>query len=102
MRRRGDLKSVGEQLTIPRLVIGGTHSGEGKTTPAGARPCGHEFHYSSCTPEQDNDAPYLIDGRPEGYTTGHLFASYMHLHFAGCPEVMARWLSQCGDSNPRK
>ncbi len=58
--------------------------------PAGTPLRGHEFHYSSCAPEDAADAAYTLDGRPEGYARGTLFASYQHLHFTGCPEVVER------------
>jgi cobyrinic acid a,c-diamide synthase len=58
--------------------------------PAGTRLRGHEFHYSSCAPEDAADAAYQLDGRAEGYAKGNLFASYQHLHFAGCPAVVDR------------
>jgi len=63
--------------------------------PAGVRLRGHEFHYSSSTPEAGEYAAYAIEERPEGYSRGNLFASYMHLHFAGCPQVVDHWLGVC-------
>lgn len=63
--------------------------------PAGTALCGHEFHYSSCEPETADEAAYTIDGAPEGVCRGNLLASYLHLHFAGCPQVVERWLSRC-------
>ncbi|MGO8685400.1 MAG: cobyrinate a,c-diamide synthase [Thermoleophilia bacterium] len=63
--------------------------------PRGATVRGHEFHYSSCVLESDADAAYLVDGAPEGYAAGNLFASYIHLHFAGYPAVVEHWLDRC-------
>ena len=77
--------------------------------PAGAGVRGHEFHYSSCeidragSPGAGPDtaaAPaghpaYLVDGAPEGYAAGDLFASYVHLHFAGYPALLDHWLERC-------
>ncbi|HEY3415247.1 MAG TPA: cobyrinate a,c-diamide synthase [Armatimonadota bacterium] len=62
---------------------------------AGDRVRGHEFHYSSCEPEEAENAAYQLDGRAEGICAGNLFASYLHLHFAGCPQVAAHWLTCC-------
>jgi cobyrinic acid a,c-diamide synthase len=59
--------------------------------PRGATVRGHEFHYSSCVLESDVEAAYLVDGVPEGYAAGNLFASYIHLHFAGYPAVGGPW-----------
>jgi len=55
---------------------------------------GHEFHYSSCAYDRLQTA-YLFDGKPEGYCHGNLLASYLHVHFAGCPEVVDHWLMRC-------
>jgi cobyrinic acid a,c-diamide synthase len=63
--------------------------------PRGATVRGHEFHYSSCVLESDVEAAYLVDGVPEGYAAGNLFASYIHLHFAGYPAVVEHWLDRC-------
>ena len=78
--------------------------------PAGAPVRGHEFHYSSCDIDRaagsaaspaDGRSPrpghpaYFIDGAPEGYAAGDLFASYVHLHFAGYPALLDHWLERC-------
>ena len=31
----------------------------------------------------------------EGYAAGDLFASYIHLHFAGYPALLGHWLERC-------
>ncbi len=66
---------------------------------------GHEFHYSSCRidrtgahgtgPHVAGHPAYLVDGAPEGYAAGDLFASYVHLHFAGYPALLDSWLERC-------
>ncbi|MBX5465448.1 MAG: cobyrinic acid a,c-diamide synthase, partial [Clostridia bacterium] len=68
--------------------------------PAGLRLRGHEFHYSALVdPLPEEAAAYRMwrpgaDGpaaaRPEGYARDHLFASYVHIHLAGHPEVAGR------------
>jgi cobyrinic acid a,c-diamide synthase len=62
---------------------------------AGAVARGHEFHYSSCALRDPSSAAYDLDGSPEGYADGDLFASYIHLHFAGCPDMLEHWLERC-------
>lgn len=61
---------------------------------------GHEFRYSECVIDRarvpGSSPAYLLDGRPEGFVCGDLFASYLHLHFAGCPAVTGHWLYRCG------
>jgi cobyrinic acid a,c-diamide synthase len=63
--------------------------------PAGTAVRGHEFHYSSCEIDNARRAAYLVDGSPEGYAAGDLFASYVHLHFAGYPALLDHWLERC-------
>ena len=62
---------------------------------AGALARGHEFHYSSCALRDPTSAAYELDGSPEGYAAGDLFASYIHLHFAGFPDLLEHWLERC-------
>jgi cobyrinic acid a,c-diamide synthase len=63
--------------------------------PAGESVRGHEFHYSSCELENARHPAYVVDGTPEGYAAGDLFASYIHLHFAGYPALLEHWLERC-------
>ncbi|MDI3317486.1 MAG: cobyrinate a,c-diamide synthase, partial [Bacillota bacterium] len=74
--------------------------------PAGLRLRGHEFHTSALAdplpeeaaayrmrparPPRDSREAREAEARVEGYARGRLFASYVHVHFAGYPEVAAR------------
>ena len=69
--------------------------GDSLLGPAGALVRGHEFHYSSCELADVRHAAYVVDGSPEGYAAGDLFATYIHLHFAGYPALLERWLERC-------
>jgi len=62
---------------------------------AGSVVRGHEFRYSSCAFDEGRPSAYICDGAPEGYAAGDLFVSYIHLHFAGCPELLEHWLGRC-------
>jgi cobyrinic acid a,c-diamide synthase len=66
---------------------------------AGETVRGHEFHYSAWE-DRPADLPpayYLIppeggrEARPEGACLGNLWASYVHLHFWGKPELAKRF-----------
>ncbi len=61
---------------------------------------GHEFHRSSLSQEAANPLYMLknYDGRSqktEGWQLHHLIASYVHLHFAGCPQIPQRFWQTC-------
>jgi cobyrinic acid a,c-diamide synthase len=68
--------------------------------PAGTVVRGHEFHYSSCALSRPSSPAYDLDGSPEGYAAGDLFASYIHLHFAGFPDLLEHWLDRCRSFSP--
>jgi len=62
--------------------------------PAGTRVRGHEFHRTQTTPSRGDNAAWLLDGTPEGWSldpadTGSptVHASYLHTHWAGHPEL---------------
>lgn len=69
--------------------------------PAGMRLVGHEFHYSYIegVPAEIPRAYLLFregeEGRPDGYVLGNLLATYLHLHFAACPEVARHFIERC-------
>jgi cobyrinic acid a,c-diamide synthase len=70
-------------------------AGDSLLGPAGVTVRGHEFHYSSCELENEQQPAYIHEDSPEGYAAGDLFASYVHLHFAGYPALLEHWLERC-------
>jgi cobyrinic acid a,c-diamide synthase len=62
---------------------------------------GHEFHYSKWIDRPDDLPPayHLLarsgqgEPRPEGAVVDNLWASYVHLHFWGKPELAARFVA---------
>ena len=65
---------------------------------------GHEFHFSSeCPPEPGRDYPRAFTFRrmrkaesyPAGYAKGNILGSYLHLHFAGCPQAAEHFVAAC-------
>jgi cobyrinic acid a,c-diamide synthase len=69
--------------------------------PAGTRARGHEFHYSTLDPVPDSVArAWRVEkrrggARVEGYVIGRTLMSYVHLHFASCPEAPHRFVDAC-------
>lgn len=73
---------------------------------AGMKVRGHEFHFSSV--QRDPDAPAdsaawrIVRHRTgtvqnAGYAGRNVLASYLHLHFAGCPEAARRFTESCAE-----
>jgi cobyrinic acid a,c-diamide synthase len=59
--------------------------------PAGTRVTGHEFHRTAVTPRAGVAPAWAWRGaEPEGFVAGGVHASYLHLHWAGHPEIASR------------
>jgi cobyrinic acid a,c-diamide synthase len=70
--------------------------------PAGARITGHEFHRTAVQPRSGlllspaaQAAWAWRDADPEGFVAGAVHASYLHLHWAGRPEIARRLVAAC-------
>ncbi|HEY7484627.1 MAG TPA: cobyrinate a,c-diamide synthase [Streptosporangiaceae bacterium] len=64
---------------------------------AGERVRGHEFHRTAVTPGYGaRPAWQWSPAGPEGFTTGYCLASYLHLHWAGNPQLATHFLEACG------
>jgi cobyrinic acid a,c-diamide synthase len=70
--------------------------------PAGTRLTGHEFHRTALTPAAGG-APAWTWAAPardapvtEGWVAGRVHASYLHLHWAGRPEIAGELVAACG------
>ncbi|WP_375430061.1 cobyrinate a,c-diamide synthase [uncultured Friedmanniella sp.] len=66
--------------------------------PAGARLTAHEFHRTHVEPAAGEHSAWLVEGQPVGFSadpagTGRptLHASYLHLHWAGHPQLAQRF-----------
>ena len=63
---------------------------------------GHEFHYSEWMHSNENASPaYAIkwrdgnDVRQEGFASGNVLASYIHVHFASNPALAQNFVNAC-------
>lgn len=75
---------------------------EGLFGSAGQKLRGHEFHYSKWELPAQDRAVYRISPRSDGerftldgYATGNLQASYIHLHFGQNPEIADQFVQTC-------
>jgi cobyrinic acid a,c-diamide synthase len=68
--------------------------------PEGARVRGHEFHRTACSPAAGpRPAWRWFDGErrtADGFVDGNVHASYLHLHWAGVPDIADRFVAACG------
>ncbi|MFE5797578.1 cobyrinate a,c-diamide synthase [Streptomyces sp. NPDC056503] len=73
--------------------------GDSVLAPAGARLRGHEFHRTVIEPGAGATPAWGLrqpEPRVEGFVRGGVHASYVHTHWAGAPEVAARFVGHCG------
>jgi cobyrinic acid a,c-diamide synthase len=73
---------------------------------------GHEFHYSTWDGEGkdgEGQSPALLvrrrrtgSERREGYASGLIHASYVHVHFHGCPWMARRFVRAAAKARPAK
>ena len=74
--------------------------GDSVLAAAGTRVSGHEFHRTAVTPPAGATAAWAWRGETgtvrEGFTAGSVHASYLHLHWAGAPELAHRLVAACG------
>lgn len=60
-------------------------------TRAGERVTGHEFHRTRIDPGHGPVPAWEVDGIAEGFAGPTLHASYLHTHWAGHPQLTARF-----------
>jgi cobyrinic acid a,c-diamide synthase len=57
----------------------------------GQRVTGHEFHRTEVVPTKGETPAWGWDRGQEGFTSASLHASYLHVHWAGYPELARRF-----------
>lgn len=60
-------------------------------TRAGEQVTGHEFHRTTVTPATTTTPAWEIDAQRVGFASPTLHASYLHTHWAGHPQLAARF-----------
>jgi cobyrinic acid a,c-diamide synthase len=76
-----------------RLTLGyrdATAPGDSALAPAGTQVRGHEFHRTAAEPAASAVPAWSVEGRPEGFVQHRVHASYLHLHWAGYPQLAQR------------
>jgi cobyrinic acid a,c-diamide synthase len=93
---------VSSSMPASRLVLGYREveaMTEGPLLRRGQRVRGHEFHWSvqDGAPSQREAAYRMVDqdGRLEGFRSGSILASYVHLHLASDPSLASRFVEIC-------
>jgi cobyrinic acid a,c-diamide synthase len=71
----------------------------------GERFVGHEFHRWQLESVADWEPLWQLEGwgcpqRREGWTAQNVHASWLHLHWAGCPVIPSRLAAACGRAEP--
>ena len=82
----------------PRLTLGyraAVSLADSVLAEAGTRVRGHEFHRTTALPAAGADPAWQWGPAPEGNTFGSVHASYLHLNWAGAPELAARFVAAC-------
>ncbi|MFC5008659.1 cobyrinate a,c-diamide synthase [Dactylosporangium cerinum] len=86
----------------PKLTLGYRDAvavGDSVLAAAGTRVSGHEFHRTAVTPPAGATPAWAWRGETgtvrEGFTAGSVHASYLHLHWAGAPELAHRLVTAC-------
>jgi len=81
---------------------------DGLVVRRGERLCGHEFHRWQLQPQEplaEAETLWQLEGwgapaRPEGWSRPQLHASWLHLHWGGCPAVPQRLAAAARRADP--
>jgi cobyrinic acid a,c-diamide synthase len=66
-------------------------AGDSLLTRAGERVTAHEFHKTATTPARGQQPAWEVDGDRVGFAGPSLHASYLHVHWAGHPQLAQRF-----------
>lgn len=78
----------------PRLTLRypvATAASDSLLTRRGERVSAHEFHRTVTDPVATEPAAWIVDGAPTGVAGPRLHASYLHVHWAGYPQLAQRF-----------
>jgi cobyrinic acid a,c-diamide synthase len=81
--------AMADRLTLRYPVA--TAVSDSLLTRAGDQVTGHEFHRTLATPAHGERAAWEIDSAAVGFASDTLHASYLHVHWAGHPQLAQRF-----------
>ena len=91
-----------QRLTLSYRTVTADH--DHLLAEKGTRVAGHEFHRTTVEPSDGSAAAWLLDGKPIGFSSDPagigretLHASYLHLHWAGYPQLAQRFANAVHD-----
>jgi cobyrinic acid a,c-diamide synthase len=94
--------SMTPRLTLSYRTIQADH--DHLLAADGAQVTGHDFHRTTVEPSHGPAAAWLMDGKPMGFSADPagigretLHASYLHVHWAGHPEMAQRFANAVHD-----
>jgi cobyrinic acid a,c-diamide synthase len=90
--------AMSERLTLRYPAA--TAVGETLLTRPGEQVTGHEFHRTTMNPATGDAAAWEIDGSTTGFATDSLHASYLHVHWAGHPQLAQRFADAAHTATP--
>ena len=89
-------------MSQSRLTLGSREvesCSENPVLRTGQRARGHEFHWSTLAQQpRSEESVYKVvdqDTRPDGFRTGNVWASYVHIHLGSRPGLAARFVETC-------
>ncbi|GAA2387166.1 cobyrinate a,c-diamide synthase [Dactylosporangium salmoneum] len=87
-----------EAAMTPSLTLGYRDAvavADNVLAPAGTRVTGHEFHRTRVTPPAGATPAWAWREGRDGFAAGNVHASYLHLHWAGAPQLAYRLVASC-------
>ncbi|HZL75594.1 MAG TPA: cobyrinate a,c-diamide synthase [Propionibacteriaceae bacterium] len=91
-----------DRLTLRYRTVAADH--DQLLAGSGTSVTGHEFHRTAVEPSHGGAAAWLVDGEPAGFSTDpagsgreSVHASYLHIHWAGYPDLAQRFANAVHD-----
>lgn len=69
-------------------------------TRTGEEVTGHEFHRTRTDPVASDQPAWQVDGQPLGHASASVHASYLHVHWAGHPQLAQRFADAAHKAAP--